>query len=128
MALLICDDIHEVGNHSEKQTINQSISGSDNNKFFRLYKCDLHTLTNTVMIVTSFQKVFFSPFTVLSYFKIENKDTCEMMHNFLKKQMSNSKLLATAGERDRTLFFKRIHQKISIVKERINMDDKMTFL
>ena len=49
-------------------------------------------------------------------------------HEFLQKQMSNSKLLATSGERDRTIFFKTIHQKISISKERINLDDKMTFL
>jgi hypothetical protein len=127
-ALLICDDIHNVINYIEEQTINQSINELDNGAFFRLYKCDLHTLTNTAMIVTPFQKVFFTPFTVLDYFKIEHKDTCDMMHEFLLKQMSISKLLATAGERDRTLFFKTIHQKISIAKERINMDDKMTFL
>ena len=62
------------------------------------------------------------------YFKIEHKETCDMMHEFLQKQMSNSKLMATSGERDRTIFFKTIHQKISIAKERINMDEKMTFL
>ena len=85
-------------------------------------------LTNTVMVKTPFQKVFFSPFTVLSYFKIEHQETCEMMHDFLQKQMSISKLLATAGERDRTLFFKTIHQKINTVKAFINLDDKRTFL
>ncbi len=127
-ALLICDDIHEVINNIEEQTIQQTINISGKEKFFRVYKCDLHTLTNTIMIVTSFQKVFFSPFTVLSYFKIEHKETCEMMYEFLQKQKSNSKLLATAGEKDRTLFFNKIHQKISIVKERINMNEKMTFL
>jgi len=42
--------------------------------------------------------------------------------------MSNSKLLVTSGERDRTIFFKTIHQKISIAKERVDFDDKMTFL
>jgi hypothetical protein len=128
VALRICDDIHEVVNNIEKETIQQSINELDNEKFFHLYKHDLHTLTNTVMIVTPFQKVFFTPFTVLSYFKIEHKDTCNTMYEFLQRQMSNAKLLATSGERDRTIFFKTIHQKISIVKERINMDDKMTFL
>ncbi len=128
MALLICKDIHQVVNYIEQQTIHQSINELDNEKFFRLYKCDLHTLTNTVMIVTPFQKVFFTPFTVLDYFKVEHKDTCEMMYGFLQKQMSISKLLATSGERDRTLFFKTIHHKIAIVIERINMDEKMTFL
>ncbi len=80
------------------------------------------------MIVTPLQKAFFTPFAVLSYFKIEHQDACDILYEFLKKQMSNSKLLATSGERDRTIFFKTIHQKISIVKERITLDDKMTFL
>jgi len=128
IALMICDDLHEVVNNIEKETIQQSINDLENEKFFHLYKHDLHTLTNTVMLVTPFQKAFFTPFTVLSYFKIEHKDTCDMMHEFLQKQMSNSKLLATSGERDRTIFFKTIHQKISISKERIKLDDKMTFL
>lgn len=128
LALLICEDIHEVVNQIERHTINQSINELENKKFFRLYKCDLHTLTNTVMVVTPKQKVFFSPFTVLSYFKIEHQPTCEMMYEFLQKQMSISKLLVTAGEKDRSLFFKTIHQKINLTKERINLDYKMNFL
>jgi hypothetical protein len=128
ITLRICDDLHEIVNHIEKETIQQTINDLENEKFFRLYKHDLHTLTNTVMLITPFQKAFFTPFTVLSYFKIEHKETCDMMHEFLQKQMSNSKLLATSGERDRTIFFKTIHQKISIAKQRIDIDDKMTFL
>ncbi|TWO33279.1 hypothetical protein E1J38_005120 [Seonamhaeicola sediminis] len=128
VALKICEDVHNVISETEKQTIEQSIGPANNQRFFHLYKCDLHMLTNTIMVRTPHKKVFYSPFTVLSYFKIEHKDTCEMMNDFLNKQMSNSKLLATAGERDRTLFFKTVHQKISIAQERINMDHKMTFL
>jgi hypothetical protein len=128
VANAICDDLHEIVNNIEKETIQQSISNHENEKFFHLYQHPLHTLTNTVMLITPFQKAFFTPFTVLSYFKIEHKETCDMMHEFLQKQMSNSKLLATSGERDRTIFFRTIHQKISIAKERIEMDDKMTFL
>lgn len=128
MALKICDDVQDLVNQIEKQTIDQSLNTPENGKSFKLYKCDLHTLTNTVMIVTPYHKVFFSPFTVLSYFKVEHAETCEMMHAFLIKQMSNSKLLATSGERDRTIFFKTISQKILITKERIQLDDKMTFM
>ncbi|WP_242085610.1 hypothetical protein [Aestuariivivens sediminis] len=128
MALSICEDINDVINHTEEQTIQQSLIGAKNKNSYHLYKCDLHMLTNTVMVKTPFQKVFFSPFTVLSYFKIEHQDTCEMMYEFLQKQMSISKQLATAGERDRTLFFKTIHQKINTVKAFISLDDKMTFL
>ena len=128
MALQICDDIEKVIEHTEEQTIQQSLIGAKNKNSYHLYKCDLHMLTNTIMVKTSFQKVFFSPFTVLSYFKIEHQDTCEMMYEFLQKQMSISKLLATAGERDRTLFFNTIHQKITTAKERIHLDGKMALL
>ena len=128
MALKICDDVQDLVDQIEKQTIDQSLNSPQNGKFFKLYKCDLHTLTNTVMIVTPFKKLFFSPFTVLSYFKVEHDETCEMMHAFLTKQMAISKLLATAGERDRIIFFKTIGQKILITKERIQLDEKMAFL
>jgi hypothetical protein len=128
MALLICNDIDEVINHAEMQTIQQSLIGSKNKNSYHLYKCDLHMLTNTLMVKTPFQKVFFSPFTVLSYLKIEHQETCEMMYEFLQKQMSISKLLATAGERDRTLFFNTIHQKINNARDRIKMEEKMAFL
>ncbi|WP_242202280.1 hypothetical protein [Aestuariivivens insulae] len=128
IALSICSDIHDIIDNIESETIQQSINNKDHTTFFRLYKCELHTLTNTAMFVTPHYKVFFSPFTVLDYLKVEHKDTCQMMYEFLQKQMSNSKLLATSGERDRTLFFKTIHQKISIIQERINLDEKMAFL
>ncbi|MGM5469572.1 hypothetical protein ACS386_04795 [Flavobacteriaceae bacterium LMO-SS05] len=128
MALQICDDIEKVIIHTEEQTIQQSLKDAKNKNSYHLYKCDLHMLTNTVMVITSHQKVFFSPFTVLSYFKIEHHETCEMMYEFLQKQMSISKLLATAGERDRTLFFNTIHQKINNARDRIEIDEKMAFL
>ena len=128
MALNIMKDIDEVIFHTEKQTIQQSLTGAKNHKTYHLYKCDLHMLSNTIMVKTSFQKVSFQPFTILSYLKIQHQKTCDHMYEFFQKQMAISKLLATAGERDRTLFFNRIHQKISVTRERIIMDEKMAFL
>lgn len=37
--------------------------------------------------------------------------------------MSMSKLLVNAGEKDRTLFFNRMHQKINKLRERIRIDN-----
>lgn len=79
------------------------------------------------MVNSKYGKVFFQPFTVLSYFKVDHPETCEHMYDFFQKMMSNSKLLANAGEKDRTLFFNKVHQKINIAKARIKMDDKMDF-
>ncbi|RLD27043.1 MAG: hypothetical protein DRI75_10460 [Bacteroidetes bacterium] len=128
LAIKVCEDIDTIVDKVEQQTIKQSLSGAKSEKYYHLYRCDLHTLHNTIMVATKDKKVFFAPFTVLTYMKVEHPETCNLMYDFLQKMMRNSKLLATAGERDRTLFFNKIHQKIQITKERIKMDDKMAFI
>ncbi|MFI0428247.1 hypothetical protein [Mariniflexile sp. HMF6888] len=123
LALLICSDIEDVIRHVEKQAIQQSIIGSKNKAIYNLYINDIHTMSNTIMVKTPYKKVFFTPFTVISYFKIEHQPTCELMHDFFEKQMSISKLLVNAGEKDRSLFFNRMHQKINRLRERIIIDN-----
>ncbi len=126
-ALLICDDIEKVINQTEKQTIMQSLIGSNKGAAYNLYKTDLHTLNNTIMVQTANQRIFFQPFTVLTYFKIEHKPTCDLMFGFFEKQMANSKLLVNAGEKDRTLFFHKMHQKINKLRMRIQIDEPFDF-
>jgi hypothetical protein len=123
IAMLICDDIEDVIRHIEKQAIQQSLIGSKNKSDYSLYVNDIHTMSNTIMVKTPYQKAFFSPFTVISYFKIEHQPTCEIMFDFFEKQMSISKLLVNAGEKDRSLFFNRMHQKINRLRERIIIDN-----
>lgn len=123
LALLICTDIEDVIRHVEKQAIQQSLIGSKNKATYNLYINDIHTMSNTIMVKTPHQKVFFTPFTVISYFKIEHQPTCELMFEFFEKQMSISKLLVNAGEKDRSLFFNRMHQKINRLRERIIIDN-----
>ena len=123
LALIICNDIEDVVRLIEKQAIQQSLVGSENKAIYNLYINDIHTMSNTIMVKTPFQKVFFTPFTVISYFKIEHQPTCELMHEFFEKQMSISKLLVNAGEKDRSLFFNRMIQKINRLRERIIIDN-----
>jgi hypothetical protein len=120
-ALVICNDLEEIVNHVEKQTIEQSILNSKNNASYNLYKSDLLTMSNIVMVKTTNKKAFFVPYTVLEYFKIEHQDTCQVMDDFFNKQMTNSKLLVHSGEKDRTLFFNKMHQKIQNLKKRISI-------
>jgi hypothetical protein len=127
-ALKICDDFEDIINHTEKQTILQSHIGSKNKAIYQLYKSELHPLNNTIMVVTPFQKIFFSPYTVLNYFKVEHQETCDLIYDFLQKQMANSKLLANTGERDRSIFFKKLNIKLDLLRERIEIDEKMSFL
>jgi len=126
-ALLICNDIEKVINQTEKQTIMQSLVGSDNGAKYNLYKTDLHTLNNTIMVQTAQQRIFFQPFTVLTYFKIEHKATCDLMYGFFEKQKMNSKLLVNSGEKDRTLFFLKMHQKINRLRMRIEIEEPFVF-
>lgn len=127
IALKLCDNLEDVVNHVEKQTIQQSILNSKSNASYHLYKSDLLTMSNTIMIKTPKQKVFFVPFTVLEYLKIEHQETCNIMEDFFDKQMTNSKLLVHSGEKDRTLFFNKMLQKINKLRERINIDDTFGF-
>ncbi len=128
LALLICDDMEEVINHVEKQTIHQTILDSKNKASYDLYKNDLHTMNNTIFVKTPFQSVFFQPYMVLTYFKVEHQPTCDRMYEFLRKQMANSKQLVNAGERDRTLFFSQMLHKVNMAREKINIGVELSFI
>lgn len=127
LALKICDDLEEIVHHVEKQTIQQSIINSKNNASYKLYKSDLLTMSNIILVKTTHKKAFFVPFTVLEYLKIEHKDTCDIMEEFFEKQMANSKLLVHSGEKDRTLFFNKMFQKINKLREKITIDETFGF-
>ncbi|MDX5583947.1 MAG: hypothetical protein QNK20_03305 [Aureibaculum sp.] len=127
LALKICDDLVEIVNHVEAQTIQQSIINSKNNASYNLYKSDLLTMSNIILVKTTHKKAFFVPYTVLEYLKIEHQDTCDIMEDFFEKQMTNSKLLVHSGEKDRTLFFNRMHQKVKKLRDKITIDDTFGF-
>lgn len=128
LALLICEDLKNIVDHVEQQTIKQVILNSKNNATYHLYKSDLVTMSNIVMIKTQHQKMFFSPFTVLTYLKVQDPITCNEMDYFFEKQKQNSKLLVSAGEKDRTQFFNRMLQKIEMVVNRINLNQDLLML
>ena len=127
MAIKICDDLEDIINHVEKQTIQQSIINSKTNASYNLYKSDLLTMSNIIMVKTAHKKAFFIPFTVLEYLKVEHPETCDIMDDFFDRQMTNSKLLVHSGEKDRTLFFNKMHRKINKLRERITMEVSFGF-
>ncbi len=127
LALKICDDLEDIVHHVEKQTIQQSIINSKNNASYNLYKSDLLTMSNIIMVKTTHKKAFFVPYTVLEYLKVEHQDTCDTIEFFFERQRTNSKLLVHSGEKDRTLFFNRMHQKINKLRERITIDEAFGF-
>ncbi|WP_124981515.1 helix-turn-helix domain-containing protein [Nonlabens xiamenensis] len=127
MALTICEDLRQIIHRVERQSIEQSITGTQNQTQYLLYKSDLLTMSNTVMIKTKNQKLFFCPFTVLTYLKVEHIPTCERLDKFFAKQMKNSKLLINAGERDRTQFFNKMHLKIKTIEDRLKVNEDLIY-
>ncbi len=125
LALLVCKDINNIIDHVEKQTIEQTLLNSKNDSSYSLYKSDLLTMSNNMMVKARNKKMFFTPFTVLSYFRIEHPPTCDEMEQFFVKQMKNSKLLVNAGEKDRTLFFNKMRQKVETIIKRININQDL---
>lgn len=121
LALNICDDLTDIVNHIEEQTIKQSILNSKNNASYNLYKSDLLTMSNIILVKTNYRKAFFVPYTVLEYLKVEHQPTCDVMDEFFKKQMTNSKLLVHSGEKDRTLFFNKMLRKIEKLRSQISI-------
>ncbi|MEE2802742.1 MULTISPECIES: hypothetical protein [Nonlabens] len=114
-ALLICKDLHGIIDHVEKQCISQAIDNNDSTASYQLYTSDLLTMSNTIMVQTKNERVFFTPFTVLTYLKVEHKPTCDRLANFFEQQMKSSKLLVHSGEKDRAQFFERMRIKINRV-------------
>jgi hypothetical protein len=127
LTLLVCDDLKNIIDHVEKQSIQQTIINSKNNAKYHLYKSDLLTMSNTIMVKTKNQKVFFTSFTVLTYLKVEHRPTCNKLDYFFEKQKKESKLLVNSGERDRIQFFNKMHLKVDNVVERIHINQDLIY-
>lgn len=125
LAMLIVEDIRKIIHHVEEQTIQQTLINSKNESTYQLYKSDLLTMSNNMMVKARHGKMFFTPFTVLSYLRIEHPPTCEEMDKFFEKQKKNSKLLVNAGEKDRTLFFTKMVKKVNTIAERIHINQDL---
>lgn len=94
---------------------------------FMLYYNELHLMNNNVLVSTPNSQLLYVPFTLLSYYKTEDKHTCKEAERFLKKQLQNSKLLNTAGEKARNSFFNKLYAKIDALKQLIEATQLLDF-
>ncbi len=94
---------------------------------FRLYYNELHLMNNNVLVSTPDAQLLYVPFTLLSYYKTSDQHTCKEAEIFLKKQLSNSKLLNTAGEKERNTFFNKLNSKINALKQLIEATQLLDF-
>lgn len=94
---------------------------SDKNDQYRLYYHDLLILNNNVMISDHYQKSLFVPYTMLGYYITNDENTCKTVYDFFQHQLKNSKLLNTAGTKDKNMFFNRVYQKIDFYKNQMTV-------
>ncbi|KAA1243142.1 hypothetical protein F0000_22405 [Aquimarina sp. RZ0] len=111
-ALEICDDLQELLNSISKKIILQK-----NN--FKFYYNELLLMNNRVLVKTPTERSLYVPFTILSYYRTNDVVTCDQAEKFLKIQMDGSKLLSSAGEKERNLFFNKMHKKIDALRSLI---------
>lgn len=94
---------------------------------FKLYYNELHLMNNNVLVSTPDAQLLYVPFTLLSYYKTGDQHTCKEAEAFLKKQLANSKLLNTAGEKERNTFFNKLNAKIDALKQLIEATQLLDF-
>lgn len=116
-ALAICEQV-------EKLIITLESQCNMQNDRFKIYHHDLLILNNNVLVCNQKKKTLFVPYTMLGYFITNDEDTCSHSHNFFQHQLKNSKLLNTAGTRDKKLFFNKMYKKIKYYKDKLNDDNQ----
>lgn len=108
----LCDNLKELLFSLEKKCVR-------GNEQYRLYYHDLLILNNNVLVADASRKSLFVPYTMLGYFITSDMDTCRHVFDFFQHQLKNSRLLNTAGTRDKKMFFNRAYQKIDLYKSQI---------
>ncbi len=119
-ALEICDDLEKLIHNISKKVVLQK-------EKFKLYYNELLLMNNRVLVKTPAEKSLYVPFTILSYYRTNDIITCNQAEDFLKIQMDGSKLLSTVGERERSLFFNKMHKKIDALRSLIQVSDVLEF-
>ncbi|MEE9349658.1 MAG: hypothetical protein V3U80_06390 [Flavobacteriaceae bacterium] len=118
-ALTLCDQLNKLITDITSKMIHDSN--------YQIYYNELHLMNNNVLVSTPSTQVLYVPFTLLSYYKTSDKLTCKEAGIFLEKQLNESKLLNTVGEKERNSFFNKIHTKIEALKQLINASNILDF-
>ncbi|PRP66839.1 helix-turn-helix domain-containing protein [Nonlabens agnitus] len=119
-ALQLCDELEHVLQESKSKVTSL-------NNDYQLYHNELLLMNNTVLIKNKHQMGFFIPFTFLSYLLATDINTCQQAEAYLNKQLSHSRLINTAGERSRNIFFSKISKKIDSLKALITARNVLDF-
>ncbi|WP_109438728.1 MULTISPECIES: helix-turn-helix domain-containing protein [Aquimarina] len=119
-ALEICNDLQKLIDSIAKKVISQKDT-------FKFYYNELLLMNNTVLVKTPSERSLYVPFTILSYYRTNDVITCDQAEEFIKTQIEGSKLLSTAGEKERNLFFNKVQKKINALRSLIEAHDVLDF-
>lgn len=119
-ALQLCKDLKLL-------VLNISKKVKPDNDHYLFYYNELLLMNNNVLVSTTNQQSLFVPFTILSYYQTSDKATCKEAEGFLNKQLLSSKLLNTAGEKEKLTFFNRIYSKIDALYQLIEATQVLDF-
>ena len=107
------------------QSIQKKLISNKNQ--YQIYYNELHLMNNNVLVTSLNKQLLYVPFTLLSYYKTEDEHTCKEANLFLNKQLNNSKLLNSSGEKEQNFFFNKLYKKIESLKSLIKANDSLDF-
>jgi len=84
---------------------------------FKFYVNDLVILSNNILFKNEYQSSFFIPFNMFGYMMTNDENTCNDTLIYFEHEIKNSKSLNTSGNRERKMFFNKMHQQIDDVME-----------
>lgn len=94
---------------------------------YTFYYNELLIMNNNIYAEIGDQQSLYIPFTLLSYYRTSDRNTCNQAKTYLDKQLQHSKLLNTAGEKERNTFFNKIHKKIQALEYLISASEALDF-
>ncbi|WP_299209153.1 hypothetical protein [uncultured Dokdonia sp.] len=94
---------------------------------YMFYYNELLLMNNNIYAQVEDQQSLYIPFTLLSYYRTSDRITCDHAKTYLDKQLQHSKLLNTAGEKERNDFFNKVHKKIQALEYLISASEALDF-
>jgi hypothetical protein len=123
VAVKLCDKAEEMFNiiHKQAETGMKLFDGKQVHPDVRyeLYYNDLVGLDNSIFVETDQFPVSMIGYNELDYLFTSHPGFCREVQSFLNKQIGKSMLLSGSSERERNKFFKRIYEKITALKAKI---------
>lgn len=119
-ALELCEELKTLLNEISVKVISKKHP-------FKLYHNELILMNNNLLVTTPKQQSLYVPFSLLSYYLTSDKETCKQAESYFKKQLKNSKLLNTSGEKEQNLFYNKMMHKVNALQQLIAAENVLDF-